>query len=69
MPIYEYFCGDCQKTSQVIRPVHDREKDLQCKHCGHHGATITPSKPAKPGPNAIPGGYTSTYGVGGGRNE
>jgi putative FmdB family regulatory protein len=38
MPIYEYRCGDCERSVEVlVRPGHD--EDAECPAC--HGAHLT----------------------------
>lgn len=34
MPIYEYRCGKCRKISELLRPMGDTGKDLECPECG-----------------------------------
>ncbi len=34
MPIYEYRCGKCAETFEVIHKADDDCKDLQCPKCG-----------------------------------
>lgn len=35
MPIYQYSCGRCHSTWEVVRAVDDRDLAVQCGKCGH----------------------------------
>jgi putative FmdB family regulatory protein len=37
MPIYEYFCGKCQSTYEVIRPISKMNEPTSCPECGSTG--------------------------------
>ncbi len=34
MPIYKYICWDCEKVSEVIRPMSQADDPLPCTACG-----------------------------------
>jgi len=35
MPVYDYFCNDCQMEFEKVLTLHDHEKDqIICPHCG-----------------------------------
>lgn len=33
MPLYEYFCSDCQQTFESLRPMRQADAPLSCKAC------------------------------------
>ena len=33
MPMYEYYCDDCENIVAEIRRIKDRDKPLKCEHC------------------------------------
>ena len=33
MPLYEYYCADCETKSEVLRPMSQADDPLQCKNC------------------------------------
>lgn len=33
MPMYEYVCLDCEKTTETIRPMADADSPIVCSHC------------------------------------
>ncbi|MDY6867348.1 MAG: FmdB family zinc ribbon protein [Chloroflexota bacterium] len=33
MPIYEYVCGDCQASFEMIRSIKNADADLNCVMC------------------------------------
>ena len=39
MPIYEYRCGQCQKTFEATQSVHARVEDTVCPFCQAQEAT------------------------------
>ncbi len=43
MPIYEYKCGDCGKSSEIISRIGGQNDALQCKHCGSTSMTKIPT--------------------------
>lgn len=39
MPIYEFYCRDCQKSFEIAQSVAQHETaDVHCPHC--HGANV-----------------------------
>jgi len=34
MPVYEYTCEKCEKTTEVIRSMKDADAAIACEHCG-----------------------------------
>ena len=34
MPIYEYECADCGKSSEFIEGISENGQERTCKHCG-----------------------------------
>ncbi|MBO9333260.1 MAG: zinc ribbon domain-containing protein [Roseiflexus sp.] len=34
MPLYEYQCGDCSRTFDLLRPYHLADETLDCPVCG-----------------------------------
>ena len=36
MPIYEYTCITCEKTTEINRGINDEETIPQCPECGYH---------------------------------
>lgn len=34
MPIYEYACENCGKTTDALRKMDDADAPLACEHCG-----------------------------------
>ncbi len=39
MPIYEYRCGQCEKTFEATQSVHARTEDTVCPFCNAQDAT------------------------------
>jgi putative FmdB family regulatory protein len=39
MPIYEYRCGECEKTFEAVQSVHARVEDTACPSCNAQNAT------------------------------
>lgn len=39
MPIYEYRCGQCEKTFETAQSVHARTEDTVCPFCNAQDAT------------------------------
>ena len=37
MPLYEYYCADCQQEFQLIRPVSQAGAPGECDVCGRPG--------------------------------
>lgn len=33
MPLYEYYCADCQTKFETLRPMSKADEPIQCKHC------------------------------------
>ena len=33
MPIYEYYCADCQTRFETLRPMSKADDSIQCKSC------------------------------------
>ena len=40
MPIYEYTCGACSETFEIISSLADRDEKAVCPECG--GREVTP---------------------------
>jgi putative FmdB family regulatory protein len=37
MPVYDYFCLDCQKAFETVRTLSEHDKEMpKCPHCGSH---------------------------------
>lgn len=34
MPVYEYECEQCHKTTEAIRRMADASEPMKCEHCG-----------------------------------
>ncbi len=34
MPVYEYTCEKCHKTTEALRKMADSDAPLVCEHCG-----------------------------------
>ncbi len=39
MPMYEYRCGGCEQTFEMVQSMHDRPEDTVCPHCRAKKAT------------------------------
>ena len=37
MPIYEYYCADCQVEFELTRPISRMDDPAPCKTCGKEG--------------------------------
>ena len=46
MPLYEYFCGNCGRTSEVLRAVEDRQVPVICPLCMRGRGELIASVPA-----------------------
>lgn len=33
MPLYEYYCADCQTKFETLRPMSKADEPIQCKQC------------------------------------
>jgi putative FmdB family regulatory protein len=33
MPLYEYYCADCQTRFETLRPMSKADDSIQCKSC------------------------------------
>jgi putative FmdB family regulatory protein len=40
MPVYEYYCRDCEQTFELLRPIVKAEDSASCPE-GHTGASRT----------------------------
>jgi putative FmdB family regulatory protein len=40
MPVYEYYCRDCEQKFELLRPMARAEEPVSCPQ-GHAGATRT----------------------------
>lgn len=45
MPIYEYFCGDCEQVFTTIRPVTEYQQPSECPACGKPSERVIASAP------------------------
>ena len=34
MPLYEYRCGDCGNTFEILRRMKDADDQMECPKCG-----------------------------------
>lgn len=34
MPIYEYACEECGKTTETLRRMSEADEAIKCEHCG-----------------------------------
>lgn len=34
MPVYEYVCEKCNKTTEALRRMSDADESIACEHCG-----------------------------------
>lgn len=34
MPVYEFYCSDCELVTQTIRKIEEREEECLCYKCG-----------------------------------
>ena len=34
MPLYEYRCGDCARTFELLRPMTQADEPARCPYCG-----------------------------------
>ncbi len=34
MPVYEYVCAKCGKTSELLRKMSEADAPAKCEHCG-----------------------------------
>lgn len=34
MPVYEYVCEKCEKTTELLRAMRDADAKASCSHCG-----------------------------------
>ena len=35
MPVYEYSCQKCGKTTELLRAMSDADAQVDCSYCGH----------------------------------
>ena len=41
MPLYEYFCSDCNTTFDALRPMKKSDQPIACKECeGDHTTRV-----------------------------
>jgi putative FmdB family regulatory protein len=38
MPFYEYRCGACRETFEILRPIAERDEPAACPKCGEVSA-------------------------------
>ena len=41
MPIYEYFCVDCQKKFDALRQMGEADNPIECSYCNSLNTTRT----------------------------
>lgn len=58
MPIFEYRCAACGKTSEFIEGVIAKEQPLLCPHCGSPGMTRLLSRGVGASKKEATGGLT-----------
>ncbi|MBU4304111.1 MAG: zinc ribbon domain-containing protein [Candidatus Omnitrophica bacterium] len=62
MPIYEYQCRECDKTSEFLVGVVQLPEEIRCKHCGSKkidkkisGGFVASSTKKTKGPSCVSG--------------
>jgi putative FmdB family regulatory protein len=40
MPIYEFYCGECEKAFELMRPFSEAYKPGKCPDCGKAGQKL-----------------------------
>jgi putative FmdB family regulatory protein len=43
MPVYEYYCKDCKKQFEALRPMSKADVPIACKHCEGKRTSRVPS--------------------------
>ncbi len=43
MPLYEYYCENCNEVFEALRPVSASEEPAQCPKCGADAERIMPT--------------------------
>ena len=65
MPLYEYYCSECQAITEVLRPMRLADDAIQCAHCGsdHTARTLSMFAAISAGGSTIPnsGGGCGSY--------
>jgi len=80
MPVYEYYCADCQTKFEALRPMSKADEPIQCRNCESmhtsraislfaafskgEGGTSQAIAGAGSGCSACAGGTCSTCGIG-----
>jgi putative FmdB family regulatory protein len=63
MPIYEYYCGDCDSKFEVLRSKSKADDPPTCKHCqGPHTSRMISLFAAHSGGRALAGSGSSCSG-------
>jgi len=60
MPIYEYYCLDCQAEFEALRPIKDADSPIACSKCqGEHTSRKISVFFAQSGGQVIAGGNST----------
>lgn len=59
MPIYEYYCEDCHKKFDAMRPMSKADAPIECEHCHSRRTSRQLSTFATPGQRGESGGSRS----------
>ncbi|MFQ5612331.1 MAG: zinc ribbon domain-containing protein [Anaerolineae bacterium] len=43
MPLYEYYCADCQTRFEALRPISKADAQIQCRECESIKTSRVPS--------------------------
>ncbi|MBI2304879.1 MAG: zinc ribbon domain-containing protein [Chloroflexi bacterium] len=49
MPLYEYFCPQCQKEFELMRPLSKAEEPASCPRCGTRSEKLVSTFAARTG--------------------
>ena len=56
MPVYEYYCKDCRKQFEALRPMSKADAPIACKQCeGKHTRRVLSVFAAHSGGKAVSG--------------
>ncbi len=64
MPIYEYICSKCEKTTEALRRMSEADEPIACEHCGSKKTKRAQSVFAASGTSAGTGASEHTHSPG-----
>jgi putative FmdB family regulatory protein len=63
MAVYEYFCPNCRKVLELMRPMSETDKPAKCPKCGSKAQKLVSGFASKTGNSIQPPGEAFRKGV------